>query len=132
MGQDLQAHDRKWLEGLARKQGTRSLETITETISFRNGNRTRDLWKSTRIPLPSLAVQRRAEDVQYRQMHYTPRPQKASSPAEALCCEHALSLGVTTSALVAPAFAAGRGRCGPGLSPSGLVSGGSTASGLAL
>ena len=54
MGQDLQAHDRKWLEGLPRKQGTRSLETITETGSFRNGNR--DLWKSTRVPLPSLAV----------------------------------------------------------------------------
>ena len=33
MGQDLQAHDRKWLEGLPRKQGTRSLETITETNS---------------------------------------------------------------------------------------------------
>ena len=30
MGQDLQAHDRKWLEGLLEgKQGTRSLETIT-------------------------------------------------------------------------------------------------------
>ena len=56
MGQDLQAHDRKWLEGLPRKQGTRSLETITETNSFRNGNRTRDLWKSTRVLLHSLAV----------------------------------------------------------------------------
>ena len=55
MGQDLQAHDREWLEGLPRKQGTRSLETITETGSFRNGNRTRDLWKSTRVLLPSLA-----------------------------------------------------------------------------
>ena len=54
MGQDLQAHDRKWLEGFPRKQGTRSLETITETGSFRNGNRTRDLWKSTRVLLPSL------------------------------------------------------------------------------
>ena len=54
MGQDLQAHDRKWLEGLPRKQGTRSLETITETGSVRNGNRTRDLWKSTRVLLPSL------------------------------------------------------------------------------
>ena len=63
MGQDLQAHDRKWLEGLPRRQGTRSLETITETISFRNGNRTRALWKSTRVLLPSLAVSRRAEDV---------------------------------------------------------------------
>ena len=56
MGQDLQSHDRKWLEGLPRKQGTRSLETMTETNSFRNGNRTRDLWKSTRVLLPSLAV----------------------------------------------------------------------------
>ena len=56
MGQDLQAHDRKWLEGPPRKQGSRSLETITETRSFRNGNQTRDLWKSTRVLLPSLAV----------------------------------------------------------------------------
>ena len=56
MGKDLQAHDRKWLEGLPRKQGTRSLETMTETNSFRSGNRTRDLWKSTRVLLPSLAV----------------------------------------------------------------------------
>ena len=53
MRQDVQAHDRKWLEGLPRKQGPRSLETITETISFRNGNRTRALWKSTRVLLPS-------------------------------------------------------------------------------
>ena len=43
MGQDLQAHDRKWLEGLPRKQGTRSLGTITETRSFHNGIRTRNL-----------------------------------------------------------------------------------------
>ena len=56
MGQDLQAHVRKWLEGLPRKQGTQSLETITETGTFRNGNRTRDLWKSTRVLLPSPAV----------------------------------------------------------------------------
>ena len=56
MGQDLHAHDRKWLEGLPRKQGTRSLETMTETNSFRNGSRTRDLWKSTRVRLPSLAA----------------------------------------------------------------------------
>ena len=56
MGQDLQAHDRKWLEGLPRKQGTRSLETITEPNSSRNGNRTRDLLKSTRVLLHSLAV----------------------------------------------------------------------------
>ena len=56
VGQDLQAHDRKWLEGLPRKQGTRSLETITETNSSRNGNRTHDLLKSTRVLLPSLAV----------------------------------------------------------------------------
>ena len=53
MGQDLQAHDRQWLEGLPRKQGTRSLETVTESRSFRNGNRARDLWKSTRVLLPS-------------------------------------------------------------------------------
>ena len=37
MGQDLQAHDRKWLEGLTREQGTRSLEPITETGMFRTG-----------------------------------------------------------------------------------------------
>ena len=45
MDQDLQAHDRKWLEGLPGKQGARSLETITETNSFRSGNQTQDLWK---------------------------------------------------------------------------------------
>ena len=56
MGQDLQVHDRKWLEGLPRKQGTLSLETITETNSFRNGNRTHGLWKSTRVLLHLLAV----------------------------------------------------------------------------
>ena len=55
MGQDLQAHDRKWLEGLPHKQGNRRLETIPETNSFRNENRTRDLWKSTKVLLPSLA-----------------------------------------------------------------------------
>ena len=56
MGPDLQARGRKWLESLPRKQGTRSLETITETNSFHNGNRTRYLWKSTRALLHSRAV----------------------------------------------------------------------------
>ena len=65
MGQDLQADDRKWLVGFPRKQGIRSLETITETTSFRNGSRIRDLWKSTRALLPSLAVSRRAEQYAY-------------------------------------------------------------------
>ena len=51
MGQDLQVHDRKLLEGLPRKQGTRSLETMTKTNAFRNGKRTRDFWKSTRVLL---------------------------------------------------------------------------------
>ena len=36
MGQDLQAHDQKWLKGLPRKWGTRSLENITETNSSRS------------------------------------------------------------------------------------------------
>ena len=49
-GQDLQAHDRKWLEGLPREQGTRSVGTITETNSFRNGNRTPDRFAYVSLP----------------------------------------------------------------------------------